>query len=87
MKGIKGEGSETNGYKSGKHAPRALAYTFSSFNEKLDDLDLFFFYLFEKQCEALVYQRETDKATYTAYFQENIGTPWSIWMQVQHTLR
>ena len=47
----KGEDVEINGSRSGKHAPRAPAYKFSSFNEKLDDLDLFFD-LFEKQCTA-----------------------------------
>ena len=49
--GIKGEGSDTNVSNSGKHTPRAPAYKFSSFNDKVDDLDLFFD-LFEKQCEA-----------------------------------
>ena len=51
LEGSKGEGSETNGSKSGKHAPRAPAYKLSSFNDKLADLDSFF-ELFEKQCAA-----------------------------------
>ncbi|NQZ62984.1 reverse transcriptase domain-containing protein [Crocosphaera sp.] len=48
---MKAEGSDTNGPKSGKHAPRVPAYKFSHFNEKLEDLDTFLD-SFEKQCEA-----------------------------------
>ena len=48
---MKAEGSDTNGSKSGKHAPRVHAYKFSPFNEKLEDLDTFLD-SFEKQCEA-----------------------------------
>ena len=39
LESIKGEGSETNGSKAGKHAPWAPAYKFSNFNEKFNDLD------------------------------------------------
>ena len=51
LAGMKGEELEINSSKSGKHAPRAPAFKFSSFNDKVDDIDLFFD-LFEKQCEA-----------------------------------